>query len=112
MKTETTIDQILAQAYARGHARGMADYAAGYGTLTPLSGQWAGESVPELLGDLILKLEALTHDYPDAVIYDEIADSYEKGYWDGNNVHCTHDWRFIDKYEEVMRCENCGHIQH
>lgn len=107
-----TFDDVLQEAYNRGHARGMADYASGYATFTPLSGEWAGESAAELLGDLFYQIEIITDNYPHSATYDEVCDKYEEGYVAGNNVHCTHDWRFIDRYEEVMRCENCGHTQH
>ena len=53
-------------------------------TVSPLSGEWAGRSVPELLGDLldyaadVLGLDAERDGYSA-----EIADAYESGYFEG-----------------------------
>lgn len=52
--------------------------------VSPLSGEWAGRSVPELLGDLldyaaaVLGLDAERDGY-----YAEILDAYESGYFEG-----------------------------
>lgn len=40
-------------AYQRGYERGQHDEQANYYNDAPLSGEWAGESVSDLLGDLI-----------------------------------------------------------
>lgn len=43
----------------------------------PLSGEWAGESIPELLGDLIDG-----DDYFDEQVMDAYEEGYEQGWWD------------------------------
>lgn len=56
-QTEQTLDEkygdILIQAYERGVAQGTHDKMLGYHNPTPLSGEYAGESANEILGDLI-----------------------------------------------------------
>jgi hypothetical protein len=68
------------EAYWRGYERGQADAREGYRNDAPLSGEWAGESIPELLGGLY---ESLPLDLqPDAI--DRLCDAYEEGYYEGN----------------------------
>ena len=83
------LNEILDQAHERGYARG------GYDALclapkndAPLSGEWAGESIPELLGDLL----ALLGDDED-----DICSAYEEGYSLGYD-ECL--------IEEMFRMEN------
>lgn len=61
-------------AYERGLERGQGDAQAGYYNESPLSGEWAGESIPELLGDLIVRFE------DDSDNLEELCDLYEQGY--------------------------------
>jgi hypothetical protein len=69
----------------------------GYENPTPLSGEWAGESIPEILGDLIkqatmisAEMKGLGEDGMDNVdgdpyeAWQDICDNYETGYFDGN----------------------------
>jgi len=61
---------ILAEAFERGSAHGAPD----------LSGQWAGESIPELLGDLIDEAEELDVLWlGDDDVSARICDEYEEG---------------------------------
>lgn len=73
MSSETIIENGVRcyQAYQRGLDRGRCDERAGYYNDTPLSGEWAGESIPELVGDLI---------GDDDDMHDAICDHYENGY--------------------------------
>lgn len=72
-------EQILDAARLRGLARGIGDYAEGYQNESPLSGEWAGESITELLGDLLDAAERLTGvEIADSI--SEICDEYLKGY--------------------------------
>jgi hypothetical protein len=83
----TELDQkyetILIEAYERGKQQGWHDKLQGYENPTPLSGEWAGESIPEILGDLISDAEKLIGEY-DSEVWQDICDNYETGYFDGN----------------------------
>jgi hypothetical protein len=83
----TELDQkyetILIEAYERGKQQGWHDKLQGYENPTPLSGEWAGESIPEILGDLIANAEKLIGEY-DSGVWQDICDNYETGYFDGN----------------------------
>jgi hypothetical protein len=78
-----TEEQIQDQAWQRGFERGQADRAAGVSNPAPLSGEWAGESVREILGDLIDALLAMGCADDEA---EWIADDYVAGYETGNDV--------------------------
>lgn len=69
---EYTRNETLA--YERGLERGKADKADGFYNDSPLSGEWAGESIPELLGDLFDVYEDGEHNDSD------LCDAYEAGY--------------------------------
>lgn len=86
MTTQEQYEALLILAYERGKARGHNDRLEGYGTSEPLSGEWAGESIPELLGDLIKKAERL-NGVPDnsGELWQDICDNYETGYLEGND---------------------------
>jgi hypothetical protein len=83
----TELDQkyetILIEAYERGKQQGWHDKLQGYENPTPLSGEWAGESPNEILGDLISDAEKLIGEY-DGGVWQDICDNYETGYFDGN----------------------------
>jgi hypothetical protein len=83
----TELDQkyetILKEAYERGAQQGWHDKLQGYENPTPLSGEWAGESPNEILGDLIREAEKLIGEY-DSGVWQDICDNYETGYFDGN----------------------------
>lgn len=100
-QTEQTLDEkygdILVQAYERGVAQGMHDKMSGYHNPTPLSGEYAGESANEILGDLIqeatmisAEMKGLGEDGMDDLdsdpyeAYQDVCDNYETGYFDGN----------------------------
>lgn len=78
-------------AYWRGYERGKSDALVGYRNDAPLSGEWAGESIPELLGDLI-KEQTIANEKATVIdigsqgydAWQSICDSYENGYFDGN----------------------------
>lgn len=64
-----THEERIQQATERGHQAGLNAKAAGYAAdWSPLSGEWAGESIPELLGDLL----------PDGYQDEEIVSAYEE----------------------------------
>jgi hypothetical protein len=90
-------DQLLVTAYERGVMQGTHDRLGGYHNPTPLSGEYAGESIPEILGDLIRRatmisaeMKGLGEDGMDNVdgdpyeAWQDICDNYETGYFDGN----------------------------
>lgn len=81
----TTIDTLLTWANERGYQRGIADGLDGFYNEAPLSGEFAGESIEELLGDVIRRVERMNGSGDDFYeIYNEILDSYEKGYRDAH----------------------------
>ena len=63
----------LTESYRRGRLRGEANESNNYYNDAPLSGEWAGESINELLGDLI-------GDDDDYEWADEICQAYLDGY--------------------------------
>lgn len=75
-------------AHDRGYARGVDDaLALAEKNDYPLSGEWAGESITELLGDLIAHAENDEHAHEICVAYE---DGYSLGYDD-------------TKVEEILR---------
>ncbi len=84
-----TVSERLA--YDRGKTRGENDCSMDYYDDAPLSGEWAGYSPNELLGDLVLE-------YEDRVEYclasDAICDAYIEGYQSA----------FVDR----VFCDECG----
>lgn len=68
----------MCEAYERGKARGTHDKSEGTHNPEPLSGEWAGESMQELLGDLADKISV---DHPDN--FSDLCEAYEDGYEDG-----------------------------
>lgn len=66
----TTVNEILEVARLRGVTRATYDRADGIYNPSPLSGEWAGESIKELLGDLCDDDEIITY----------LCDEYEDGY--------------------------------
>lgn len=77
-------ERVLDVARDRGEARGMGDRDSGVWNECPLSGVWAGESVRELLGDLI---DAYSRDCVECggrgecgVCEYDVCDAYEQGY--------------------------------
>jgi hypothetical protein len=83
MTSEEQYETLLVSAYERGVSQGTHDRLTGLHNDSPLSGEWAGESIPELLGDLIKKAEKLIGEHDDGVTQD-ICDNYETGYYEGN----------------------------
>ena len=84
----TTLTQ---NAEARGYERGVNDaLALAEKNDFPLSGEWAGESMTELIGDLIAKAENDEHGH-------EICMAYEEGYSLGYDD---------TKVEEILRMGN------
>ena len=69
------IENEVKRAWIRGFKRGFADETSGGATTSPLSGEWAGESIPELLGDL---LAIVTGEE-----FEDILNAYEEGYAEG-----------------------------
>jgi hypothetical protein len=69
---------IYKQAYARGKDHAKYDKIEGGRNDAPLSGEWAGESIPELLGDLIREIADDADD--ETLLF--LCDEYEQGYAD------------------------------
>lgn len=77
-------ESLKAIAYTRGKHKGEADKEVGFYNDAPLSGQWAGESVQELLGDLIRTSETIFNTEDDVFWFsEELCESYESGYHEG-----------------------------
>jgi hypothetical protein len=77
--------EILAAAYARGRATGESKALDGWRDTDPLSGEWAGESITELVGDMVEKWSRITGVTDDEVdeYWQSVADEYERGHADG-----------------------------
>ncbi len=71
------VHQREREAFRRGVLRGQHDKRGGSHNPAPLSGEWAGESIPELLGDLWVDLG--TSEVPEWYL-ETICDEYENGY--------------------------------
>lgn len=81
-RREMNVREIEEESHGRGFATGRADRLSGpFPNLAPLSGEYAGESVRELLGDLLDALVRLGEEEDNA--YDIVGDAYESGYSDG-----------------------------
>jgi hypothetical protein len=91
-----TDDERAAAAYERGLERGKNDERENYYNESPLSGEWAGESIFELLGDLLGGYSA--PESPNLVGESDdwqwISEEYERGYRDA----------FTDR----SFCDECG----
>lgn len=73
---------VEVESFGRGFERGVGDRdESPFPNPGPLSGEYAGESVPELLGDLIDALVRLGVDESDA--HEIVCDAYELGYSQG-----------------------------
>lgn len=85
-----TMKEIYLEAWHRGYDRGLADKDEGYVNDSPLSGEWAGESIPELLGDLIKQAMntgiSVLMDIDEDHIIQELCDEYEDGYFEANDI--------------------------
>ena len=76
-----TAREAIAEARARGDAAGITraegvDDPRNAPDWSPLSGEWAGESIPELLGDLMEETGAI--DAEDDGLYSALCDAYEE----------------------------------
>lgn len=84
-------ETILKEAEERGYKRGAYDaLCLAEKNDSPLSGEWAGESIPELLGDLLALAENDEHQH-------EVCEAYEDGYSRGYDDTLA---------EESVRMEN------
>lgn len=81
-----TYEQIMEAARERGYHAGRAAAANGERRTDPLSGEWAGESIPELIGDLVDEAATIHGGDPDADSWDDMANEYETGYEDGQRA--------------------------
>lgn len=78
-----TLERMARDAYRLGKNHGMSDRMEGYYNDAPLSGEWAGESIPELLGDLYREVCALAESELDASdVLSDLCDEYERGYFE------------------------------
>lgn len=85
-----TLEDIFGEAWMRGHQLGLSHKRGGVFNDSPLSGEWAGESIPELLGDLIRQastivkvrkaLKLTSGHLDESQLLDEICTEYEGGY--------------------------------
>lgn len=73
MKTD---EQVLKEARQRGYDRGLADKKESIYRKDILSGEWAGESITELLGDLLGGYDEMQQDW--------VCDEYVMGYEEAN----------------------------
>lgn len=81
-------------AFERGQDRGQSDEGQDYYNPSPLSGEWAGESVQEILGDLWSDIyERSSADVPEWFI-ETIEDHFEQGY--------------RDAFEDRSFCDECA----
>lgn len=71
------IDSIFEQARERGRRQGYDDQCWGGRNPSPLSGEWAGESITELLGDLVAR--AYSIQWVDGM-EDDICQAFLSGY--------------------------------
>lgn len=69
--------EIVDAARARGAAHAKQD--APHFLESPLSGEWAGRSIPELLGDLLERLEE-TEGYEGDWMDSDVLEAYDGGY--------------------------------
>lgn len=79
----TTINEILEVSRLRGITRATYDRADGTYNPSPLSGEWAGESMMEILGDLIGSWDGVSDsdmEIDEYAILDDACDAYESGY--------------------------------
>jgi hypothetical protein len=84
-------ETILKEAEERGYKRGAYDaLCLAERNDSPLSGEWAGESLNELLGDLLALSDGDEHLY-------DVCEAYEDGYFRGYGDSMT---------EEMVRMEN------
>lgn len=75
----TTVNDILEQSRLRGVIRGTFDVSDGTYNPNPLSGEWAGESINDFLGDLIVLVEDEYDDDADWLV-GAMCDEYIVGY--------------------------------
>lgn len=91
--TPEIIEARYRAAYEKGLARGTSDESADTYNPSVLSGEWAGESIVELIGSFWRDLDEET--IPEMFI-SELCDEYEKGYRDA----------FADR----SFCDECAHL--
>lgn len=72
---ESAPASIHEAAYQLGRAHKVRDMASGGTTWAPLSGEWAGQSIPEVFGGL---WKFIGWEHPE---FDTICDHYENGYF-------------------------------
>lgn len=80
---DRTYEQIMDAARERGYEAGRTAARNGERRTDPLSGEWAGESMPEIIGDLVDEAATIHGGDPDADCWDDMANEYETGYEDG-----------------------------
>lgn len=76
---ETAQEYAYRRAFTRGYAHGIQDKKEGYYNEAPLSGEWAGMSITEIIGDLI---DEAGDEYSQ-----DICDEYERGYFSANEYN-------------------------
>lgn len=81
-----TYEELLAAARWRGYHAGQAAATNGQRRTDPLSGEWAGESMRELIGDLVDEAATIHGGEPDADCWDDMATEYETGFEDGQRA--------------------------
>lgn len=104
MKTD---EQVLKDARQRGYDRGLADKKEGTHRDGILSGEWAGDSITELLGDLISRTDEDGEQWVcDEYVagYEEANEPDEKLYW-GDLANITTHARQVELFE-FCTCED------
>jgi hypothetical protein len=89
MGDEIVVSEREREAFRRGRLRGEHDERQEFYNTEPLSGTWAGESIPELLGDLWVDLsDAFVPEWYLATLCDEYEKGYQSAFEDAGRVWC------------------------
>lgn len=70
----------------RGYEAGQLAARNGSRRTNPLSGEWAEESMQELIGDLVNEAATIHGGDPDSDSWDDMANEYETGFEDGQRA--------------------------
>ena len=89
MGDEINVSEREREAFRRGRLRGEHDERQEFYNTEPLSGTWAGESIPELLGDLWVDLsDAFVPEWYLGALCDEYEKGYQSAFEDAGRVWC------------------------
>jgi hypothetical protein len=117
MDSQTVIAaaERCAAAYQRGYERGLADNESKYYCECPLSGEWAGESSVELLGDLFHLAERdwfaeRGMDHESSLAWSEVSDMYESR--TEIEEHYERGYRAAFHDDDIVLCVGCETLIH